>query len=121
MRLDKEIVTGIQFNYPDSAFALVMKDSVWMIGSTIIENSKVDSYLIKLQSKNLYEFADQFSPPGPAKMTVQFQGRGGILGTMQAWKTDDDWVVTSSVQNGVYFKGGATIKDTFPGRAVFVP
>lgn len=119
MKINKSEINKVNFNYPDSAFVLEKQDSVWKIGSTIVENSKVDSYLNKLQFKSLSEFADDFVQAAPAPLVVQFHGAAGPVATMRAWREGDDWIVGSSLQEGVYFKGGSAIKDVFVGKSAF--
>lgn len=120
-RIRKEEVVSIRFNYPDTSFVLQKQDSVWRLDGEAIETNKVDTYLNKLQVKNLYEFADDFSPGGPSPMVVRFDGANGTVATIQGWVENERWVVTSNLQSNVYFDGTSTRKDLFPGRSQFVP
>lgn len=122
LRIKKDEVTRLTFNYPDSGFVVEKKDSVWHIQSTLIDNSKIDAYLNKLQFKNVNEFEDDFTPPASAPVSIQINGSAGNLATVQAWpKTEEEWVLASALQSGVYFRGkkSGVVKDIFVGQSSF--
>lgn len=122
LQLNKEEVTKIEFVYPDSSYVLEKKDSAWYIGNSLADESKVTQYLNKIGYKTIAEFEDGFVPSASAALTLQIVGSAGVLATAQAWqKNDEDWVLSSSNQDGVYFvtKKSDVIKDLFVGSTAF--
>lgn len=122
LQLNKEAITKIEFYYPDSSYVLEKKDSAWHIGHSLADESKVTQYLNKIRHKSIAGFEDGFVPSGSATLTIQITGNAGILATAQAWrKSDEDWVLSSSIQDGVYFasKKSDAIKDLFVGSTTF--
>jgi hypothetical protein len=54
---------------------------------------------------------------------VKLQIAGAAGTAAQAWpKSEDDWILSSSFQDGVYFSGkrSVVIKEIFPGKDWFV-
>ncbi len=122
LKITRDDVTKIQFNYPDSSFVLEKRDSVWFAGDALANESKVTQYFSKIRFKNVSDFEDGFVQPGKSLLTLQIHGNGGPIATAQAWKkNEDEWVLTSTLQDGVYFLGKTSdvIKDIFPGRDWF--
>lgn len=123
LQIKKDDVNKIEFNYPDSSYVLQKRDSVWFVGDELANESKVTQYFSKIRFKNLSNFEDGFSQPGAAILVIQIYGSEGIMATAQAWpKTNQDWVVASTLQEGVFFSGKTTdvIRDVFPGREWFL-
>ena len=103
LRIKKDQVTKVAFNYPDSGFVVDMRESKWWIGDQIADSTKFKSYLSQLEYKNASSFADEFSPNRQPDITLNIDGASGPLATLQAWRRETDWVVTSTHQAGVYF------------------
>lgn len=122
LKIEQEAVKRIDFIYPDSSFVLEKRDSIWFIENARANESKVTQYFAKIRLKNINEFAD-VTTPGMAVLKLQINGESGSLTTAQAWpKNEDDWVLTSTFQDAVYFAGkrGGVIKDVFPGQQWFL-
>ncbi len=123
LKLNKSDITKISFRYPaDSSFVLDKRDSVWFVGNEKAEPSKVEGLLNQFTSKYLNEFADGFMPSAQADVVLQIDGSAGSLATVEAWKAEPDWILTSSTQKGVYFssKGTSVINDVLVGRRKLV-
>ncbi len=123
LRITKDDVNKIEFNYPDSGYVLQKRDSVWFVDEELANESKVTQYFSKIRFKNLSNFEDGFIQPGTATLVIHLSGSAGIIATARAWpKTDQDWVVSSTLQEGVFFSGKTSdvIKDVFPGREWFL-
>lgn len=119
----KEGVSRIDFIYPDSSFVLEKRDTLWYVGSDRAVDSKVTQYLNKIKFKNISEFEDSTIQPGGTSVKLQIAGVAGTLATAQAWpKNEEDWILSSSFQDGVYFSGkrSGVIKEIFPGKDWFV-
>jgi hypothetical protein len=123
LKITKEDVNKILFAYPDSNFVLEKRDSIWYAGNAIANDSKVTQYFSKIRFKNVSEFEDGFNQQGKPLLTMQITGNAGPIATAQAWlKTEDQWVLNSTFQQGVYFSGktSGVIKEIFPGQNWFV-
>lgn len=120
LKLNQADIAKITFNYAgDSSFVLEKRDSVWFAANTKAEDSKVNSYLSQLTYKTLNDFADGFSS-AEKPATIQIESKNGVLATVQGWRSGDQWFVTSSVQNGVYFSSNQSVmKDLFVGKGKF--
>jgi hypothetical protein len=112
-------VDRIEFVYPDSSFVLEKRDSTWFVGDHPASVSKVDGYFNNIRFKNVNEFEEGFVSDGDPLLKMNIVKTDGAQATAQAWiKTEEDWVLTSSFQEGVYFTGKTTgaIKDVFIGK-----
>jgi len=124
LKVTREDVTKIQFNYPDSSFVLEKRDSLWYVNESKANESRVTQYFSKIRFKNVSEFEEGFARQGNPLLTIQIDGAGGPVGTAQAWrKNEEDWVLASTFQDDVYFSGktSGVIKEIFPGRSWFIP
>lgn len=121
LRIKKENVAKIEFNYPDSSFVLEKRDSVWFVGNGMASESKITQYFNKISFKNISEFEEEFFESGQALLSFQIIGTDGSLITAKAWpKNESKWILSSSLQEGIYFSGNATlIHDVFPGMNWF--
>jgi hypothetical protein len=123
IRLKKEDITKITFQYPDSAFVLDKNNSGWWIGSQQADSLKVNNYLNGLNFKNASSFADGFSTTAPATLNITIEKMGVTLAILQAWKREQDWALQSSLQPGVYFssEGSALLQTLFERKENLLP
>ncbi len=116
-------VTRIDFIYPDSSFVLQKRDTIWYADNKVAADAKVTQYLNKIKFKNISEFEEDIVQPGGTPLKLQIAGTLGTLASVQAWLNgEDDWILSSSFQDGVYFSGkrSGVIKEIFPGKNWFV-
>ncbi|MCB0489594.1 MAG: DUF4340 domain-containing protein [Cyclobacteriaceae bacterium] len=121
LKISRNEVNKIEFNYPDSSFVLEKKDSLWYVDGAPAVETKVSQYFSKIRFKTISEFDDNFAQPGNATLQIQIIGTGPIA-TAQAWAMDEEnWVLTSTAQQGVYFKGktSGVLNDIFVGKKWF--
>jgi len=123
LRLKGEDLTKITFVYPsDSGFVVMKKDSLWQVGNEKADVGKVSLFTSALGYKNLTDFDDAFVAPGAAPVVVRFEGKNGVLASVEAWKSGDHWTLKSTEQNSVYFTAQPTaLKDFLVGRRYFLP
>jgi Domain of unknown function (DUF4340) len=121
LRIKQNDVTKVSFNYPDSGFVAEKRDKKWWIGIAMADSTKFKSYLSQLEYKNASSFADDFSPTRQPDISLNIDGTAGPLATVQAWKREKDWVVTSTLQDGVYFstEGSGIFNAVFERRGNF--
>jgi hypothetical protein len=108
LRINKEDVTKLSFNYPDSGFVLEKRDKKWWLGNIAADSNKVKNYLSQLSSKNANSFADDFIADRKPDISLVINGTAGTLATLDAWKREQDWVLASSKQPKVYFSSEGT-------------
>jgi Domain of unknown function (DUF4340) len=119
LRLKKDLITELQFNYPaDSGFVVTKKDKSWWIGGEQADSVKVNNYLSQLEYKNANGFADDFLG-GAATVVIQIKGASGSLATVEGWKRTADWALKSSWQPTIYFSSENTglIKNIFEAKS----
>lgn len=120
LRAKKDSISKITFRYPaDSSFVLEKKDYTWRVGNERADSVAVDKYLNNLISKDLFSFADQFTPAGEADVVLTIENAKTPGVTVKAWKNEDaNWVLTSTLRPGVYFsgEGSSIVKDLFIGK-----
>ncbi|MEQ9591851.1 MAG: DUF4340 domain-containing protein [Cyclobacteriaceae bacterium] len=105
LRINKDEITRLTFNYPDSGFVVQKRDSIWYANDQSVEDGKIAAYLGKLQFRNLNEFVDDFTPVSPARISLIIEGGAGELGKVQAWPlSEEEWIIESSLQKDTYFK-----------------
>ena len=123
LRLTKNTINRIQFQYPaDSSFVLEKKETGWMIGTSIADSARVESYLSKLTFKDHDQFADSFSPSTDADVIVTFSSSDKPDVVIKGWKTSFyQWILNSSVQPKTYFldEGPLLARDLFVGKTTF--
>lgn len=122
LKVNKDEVTKIDFIYPDSSFTLEKRDSLWYVGGTQAVETKVTQYFSKIRFKNVNEFDDGFTASSAAPVRIQISGSAGEIATAQAWpKNDQEFVMSSTMQEGVYFLGkkNGAVKDIFVGSTWF--
>jgi hypothetical protein len=108
LRLKPEQITRIRFDYPDSGFVAELKNSKWMIGGQVADSVEMKNYLSQLGLKNAQVFADDFKPALPPDLSLIFEGAGGELATVKAWKRDADFVLNTGRHPDTHFSSAST-------------
>lgn len=123
LRIKKDNVTKISFNYPDSGFVADKREKKWWIGNVLADSIKLNSFLNQLEFKNASAFADDFSPARQPDISLNIDGATGPLATVQAWNRNTDWVVASTLQAGVYFstEGSGIFSTVFEKKQNLMP
>lgn len=122
LRLKKDATTKITFTYAvDSGFVIAKREKKWWVNDSEADSVKVKGFLSQLEYKNGVTFIDDFSDNGKAQTRVEFSdGNGVALATIQAWKRNDDWAVSTSYQSGVYFSSKG-LEPLLVGKKSFLP
>jgi hypothetical protein len=123
-RLQPEKVTTIAFQYPgDSSFVLKLEKNIWRADNLEADSAKVENYLNKLRSRTISTFADDFIPQFDASHGIAFSDASGKILSVEGWSSQDKvWVLSSTLQPGVYFstRDSSLVRDLFPGRKSFL-
>lgn len=122
IRINKDYLTKISFNYPDSGFVAENRDKKWWIGTVAADSNKMKAYLNQLGFKNATSFADDFVANRQPDLSLVVEGTTGTLATLQAWKRENDWVFASSQQANVYFssEGSGLFQTLFERKKNFL-
>jgi hypothetical protein len=124
LKIEPEKITKISFEYPsDSSFIVERSNGKWNINNMQADSAKVATYLNRFRSRTLSEFADNFTPPDKPEYIVTLNNDSASALTLRGWKTDDNqWVVTSSLQDQVYFSSDDKnlMNQLFAGKNAFI-
>ncbi len=123
LKVEPEKISRITFEYPaDSSFVVERSDGKWSINNVPADSAKVATYLNRFRSRTLSEFAENFTPPESPEYVVTLNNDSATSLTLKGWKTDDKWVVTSSVQDKVYFSSNdnSLMNQLFAGKNSFL-
>lgn len=102
-RIRKDSVTRVSFRYPaDTSFVVERRNKKWMIGSDLADSVQWNTFLSGLEYKNASLFAP-IVPAGQAPVSVQLEGNGRLLGTIEAWPGEGNWTARSSHQPEAFF------------------
>lgn len=117
LRIDKAAIDKISFRYPaDSGFVVVKSGDGWSLNNQKADSSKIESYLYKLQSKDLTHFADNFTPASNPDIIVEFESNSITHAVIKGWKQqDNEWILNSGLRKDVYFLDSSGT-DLFPGK-----
>lgn len=117
LEINPAFVEKIAFSYPaDSSFILEKQSDGWMVADVPADSARVEHYLGLLRSKNLTTFAQQ-SPTRDADVTVKIEGNAITPVTVKGWRSEGNrWVLSSSMQDSVYFYDSAFVDDLFVGK-----
>ncbi len=122
LRLKKELITEIQFDYPgDSSFSMVKKEKGWTIDNQPADSTKIVNFFSQLEYKNAASFADGFAATRVANVTVTIKSATGVLATVSGWRREAEWVLASSWQPAIYFSSENTglVKTLFERKKNF--
>lgn len=121
LRVKRNLIDKIAFRYPaDSGFVLEKKSGAWRVGRQKADSLKVAQYLAKIQSKDLRSFADEYAPAQNPDVTLTIEGNGTET-TISGWKKSGrQWILSSSLQEGVYFSDSTFTADLFPGKQALI-
>ena len=124
LKVEPDQVTKVTFQYPaDSSFVLEKANGEWNIGDVQVDSAKVQNYLNRFRSQNLSEFADNFKSENLPVWVVTLYNNSTKTIELKGWNTEDNrWVVTSSIQPGVYFESDNTslMDQLFAGKKRFL-
>lgn len=122
LKVNKEEISRLTFIYPaDSGFVMEKGAHTWMIDGQEADSATVESYLRKIQTKDLTQFENGFVSTSEPDVTLIFEGSARPRVEVKGWKNShDEWILTSSLQEGVYFHDTTFVKDLFLGKEWFL-
>ncbi len=124
IKLDKEVITQLEFENADSGnFTVVKKDSVWTLGETPVDAAKLKQYLNVLRQQNSTQFADDFTPKDEADYTLTVHGDSAANLHIKAYKeTENKFFLNSSQHPNVFVSSDSTglFKRLFVAKEYFL-
>jgi len=125
-----EDIKQISFNYPDTAFQVILRDTVWMYGNSTrnADSTKVAQYLNTLATTNGSKFIDK--PAGEATVNIEIEAKDGSTTTFNAYalpkdeadkKAEQNYAISSDALRNSYFdsKASALFSRLFVGKNNF--
>jgi len=114
LRLEKDSVESIAFNYPDSGFVLEQGMSGWEVAGALADSASVANYLQGLRYLNSRKFTD--ATQGSALYDVKFTLKDGSNASISAYSNG---AFTSS-QNQEYWEDEAVSEKVFKAKKNFL-
>jgi len=115
VRLVKDSVSSIAFNYPDSAFTLDKVDGKWQLGEMAADSASVVKYLQSLTFVNSKNFAERSGAPALYDLVIGLNGGSDIQVTAYG---DDEF--SSSYNEDEYWQDSAVTDKIFKGKSYFL-
>ncbi len=115
MRLVKDSVSSVAFNYPDSAFTLDKVDGKWQLGEMAADSASVVKYLQSLTFVNSKNFAERSGAPALYDLVIGLNGGSDIQVTAYG---DDEF--SSSYNEDEYWQDSAVTDKIFKGKSYFL-
>lgn len=119
LRLKKDSLNTITFNYPDSSFTLVKGDK-WYLDNQEADSASVAGFLSGLGFVNSREFFDESISGNPShSVSFTFSNQPEI--TIEGYVSGNEMVIRSSENQQESFKDDAVMKKIFKGQSAFQP
>ena len=119
LRLEKDSLTSISFNYPDSSFTLA-KNERWYLDNQPADSASVVKYLNDLNFLTSRKFYDKSITANPTHtVTYSFSNQPEI--TMEGYAIGEEMIVKSSENQNESFSDDALRKKVFKGKTAFSP
>ena len=95
LRLNRDTLDAISFQYPDSSWVLSRRDGTWFKNDALADSAATATYLQGLNWVTSRQFAETNIPGTPALgVTLRFVNREEIR--LSAYPSEEGWVVTST-------------------------
>lgn len=115
LKVNKDSVTSIRFNYPDSAFTLSKSESTWMVDAVPADSAAVAKYFQGVRILNSRNFAE--NPDAPVQFDVTFQTASGKDKQVMSHTGGG---LSSSTNSYEYWMDQTVQEKVFKGRSYFV-
>lgn len=114
LRLKKDSLTSISFDYPDSAFSLVKSDSKWFIDNTPADSANTASYISGLSLVTSRSFAT-LSGNAARSVVFGFSNQEDITVSL-----DENGILSSGYNTHEVFSDSTATGKLFKGRSYFM-
>lgn len=114
LKLEKDSVASIAFNYPDSAFTLVKSEQGWIIGESLADSASVAKYLQSVRFVTSRNFTEPLGKPALYDVTYQMRNGENLQVTSHG-----NGEVSSSFNPDEYWADPQLAEKIFKGRGEF--
>lgn len=125
LKVNKDDVTQIQFEYPDEkGFVLSKKDSVWDLDGQVIPLEKLTPYLNTISNKSASKFADGFLPGSNPNYQLTLKGNNmdDIIVKTYIDTLSNRYYLQSTLNKDVFFESDSAgvFKQVFVDKNYFM-
>lgn len=119
LRLKKDSLNSISFNYPDSSFTLARGEK-WYLADQEADSASVAKFLSGLGFVSSREFYDDaITKPPMHTITFTFSNRPDV--NIRGYLVNGEMIVQSSENEIEFFKDEAVVEKIFKGQHAFLP
>ncbi len=119
LRLKRDSLTQISFNYPDSAFTMYKSGDRWTSSDVTIDSAKAEGFVRSLSFVTSKEFVEGINLGNPA-LNVTFSFSDKPETQISAYLASDGYTVQSSENTDELFAGGDIMDKVFKGPSHFL-
>ncbi len=114
LRLKKDSLTRISFEFPDSAFTMTKSENVWFVDGVPADSASVSSYLSGLSLVTSTDFAKSMESP-LLKVTYEFSNQDNISLSLDASNN-----LSSDLNEHEVFNDSTVTDKVFKGKSYFL-
>jgi hypothetical protein len=117
-RMNKDSITEISFNYPDSALVIRKADELWMKNDRVADSAAVAGYLNTL---NIVSSRNFTAPPARSKpdLNITYRFANGSEKQLSAYKEVVGWTIVSSENKEEVWKDENLFEKIFVASSQF--
>ena len=115
LKVNKDSIASIAFNYPDSAFTLSKQDATWMVDAMPADSAAVAKYFQGVRFVTSKQFAE--NPDAPVQYDVTFQSTSGQDKQLMAHTGGG---MSSSTNTNEYWMDQAALEKVFKSKSYFL-
>lgn len=117
LKLNKDSVSLIDFQYPDSAFTLTKKNNQWVNNNEPLDSTSIANFISGISYITSRKFEEPVDDIPDLKVT--FQNKNGSNYVLSAYRDDSGWVINSSENEREYFRDKTVFDKIFRSFSSF--
>ncbi len=119
LRLNRDSLTQIAFNYPDSSFSIYRENDRWYSTEFELDSANNENYMRGLSFVTSKDFAnDAYLGTPVLNVTYSFSNQPEIQ--LSAYQSESGYVIQSSENGDELFEDGSVFEKVFKGSSFFV-
>jgi len=120
LRLKKDSLTAVEFNYPDSSFILEKEGDIWSINGTPTDSAATVKFLNGLNYVNGSGFYDEELPSSEPQVSVTFKRKSEDDIAVKCWLSgNEEKIIQSSENEDNNFTGKDVFDKVFVSKSTF--
>ena len=120
MRVTKDSIKRITFNYPDSGFVLEKSGNLWLANGQPTDSTSTAKYLDELDYLSNSDFYDNVDKLTMASLNIQVEVSGEETITLEAYPTEGKFAIHSSKNDEEYFLSTDLFDKVFKPLSAFI-